>query len=156
MLVVYVDRKGLEKQLQRYISAAVRERSYVSVLSGDPDKDRRMFSRRHGLTFEVRDARGLTKEGVRLPSAFGAVLEGERKKYKSSGSKSWTWIGIWEHCFYDHFDPVLGAERIADANSVAPMICCFDNEGFCSLPLAQLLELFKLHNEVVFPSVRAR
>ena len=91
-----------------------------------------------------------------MPTTFGAILEEERKKYESSGSKRWMWIGIWEHCFYEHFDPVLGAERIADANSVAPTICCFDNEGFCSLPIAQLLELFKLHNEVVFPVVRAR
>jgi hypothetical protein len=155
-LIVYVDRKGLEKQLQRYISTAVRERSYVSVLSGDPDEDRRMLSRRNCPAFEVRDARRLAEEGVRFQSTFEAILEEERKKYKSSGSKRWTWIGIWEHCFYEHFDPVLGAERIADANSVTPTICCFDNKGFCSLPLAQLLELFKLHNEVVFPVVRAR
>ena len=42
---------------------------------------------------------------------------------------------------------------MVNENGARPTICCFKNEGFCSLPLAQLLELFNLHDEVVFPTV---
>jgi hypothetical protein len=139
-------------QLQTYIARAVIGKNYVTILSGDPNEDKRMIPRGENVSFEICDARSLADGTAHVSSSLRAILKQQKKNYKSSASKGWTLIGTWEHLLYEDFDSVLNWERVLNADGPTETLCCFRNEGFCSLPLSQLVALFKLHNKAIFPA----
>jgi len=150
--VIYSNTRQLRAQLRAYVSDPLRKRAYTTVLSGDPGEDRELLPRGIDSLFDVLDARRLPQGRAALRASFKVTLKDQTRKFKSTGASDWTWIGTWVHLRYGEFDPVLEVERIInDEGRGIKFVCFYHNEGFCSLPLRQILETYKLHEDVIMP-----
>lgn len=150
-LIVYLNRMQLKKMLSIHFGEAVREDQYITIISGDPQRDMTILPKLLRTSVAICDARSLTEKGVHISTSLATILKQQTQEYESSGSTGWTWIATWEDLFYDDFNPIIDWERVIDTGGPSKIICCFKNEGFCSLPVQQLLELLKLHTGIIFP-----
>jgi hypothetical protein len=161
-MILYDNKNERSDRLQPYLSQADKEGRLLSVVTADPTKEKRALSLRDGrkkVPYLVHDARPLVEKYRAATTRFASFLREGQKVSMSKKFAGWTWIGDWEHLLYDRFDYVLDVERYVESRRLEPRmpstwVCCFRNEGFCSLPLPQVMELFELHTAVAFKHVK--
>jgi hypothetical protein len=130
-----------------------------TVLSVRPEIDRRFFekmtkkaaARRHPPQPSVYDARRISS-GSRDPTEEVLSIFKDALK-QSSGSSAPMLIGDWGHLRYDNFETILNLERRLEEESLSP-ICCYRNEGFCSLDPKQIIGVLETHRKTFFGSTK--
>ncbi len=153
VLVIYTERRELREQLKDYLADALRDGHHLTMISAQSGEDRRLIPQGEMKSFHIHDAHRLAAKSVKAPKLFENILEEERRAARSRPSKGWTWIGIWEHLLYHDFGQILEIEKMLNPKGAPVTVCAFKNEGFCSLPLPQLAELFSLHDSFLFPAL---
>jgi hypothetical protein len=160
-MILYQDKEHLESVLEPVIAELAKRGGLCSLVSPMPVEDSKFLKgvmRRAGgpkgeLGPMVSDARDLLLES---PDPLQSFLDlwGQMKDEYQPRPHGWTNIGCFPHLFYNRPEILLGMERWLNLDSPpAEIICCYRNEGFCSLDPIVTLELLETHQRVQFRTV---
>jgi hypothetical protein len=148
-MVVYSNKNEFVASVRPFVSEATRGRRFLTIMSDEPSRDGQMLYNGPRSALGLQDAHGLLSGSSDKLSLLKALLTKQEKQYRSGNFEAWTWVANWEHLLYDRFESVLRIEHYFDEPRPTTTVCCFKNEGFCSLPISQIRELVELHTQIV-------
>lgn len=149
-MLLYLNDAERSRLLQPYITACERDDGFLSILSGEPGKEKRKLS--SSAETLVQDARVFVKTGSDPLQSYIELLDEAREQFVLEGFDEWLWIADWAHLAYESFDIVMKDERYRAEHLDATAVCCYRNGGFSSLLLRDIVELIEMHDVVIFPA----
>jgi hypothetical protein len=154
--LVYSDWNHRNKLIDSTLKGFKVRWSETTILSAQPELDARFFGRR-ARKEAARGHRAGPKtydimEFLRRPDASDGIVSLAKATLKhAQGASRPVIIGDWTHLRYDDFGVVLETERKENEASL-PAICCYRQEGFCSLDPKQIIGVLDNHHRTYFGS----